>query len=125
MSKQLASDKIMLRQCDTSTVSIRAKLDALLAEDIPHDDIYGLVIPLLIQGKVRLESGQHSERLELADPSHRQVRSEAVRIFEEYLVARGIDNTAEGSVVAEGRGPRRVGETLSATVTQRIVIRGK
>ena len=107
----------MLRQGDTSTVSVSSILDALVAEDIPHDDIYGVVIPLLIQGKVRMECGQHSERLELADASHRQVRSEAVRIFEEYLVARGISSTAGGGAVVE--------ETLSASVTQRIVIRGR
>jgi len=125
MSKQLASDKIMLRQGDTSTVSVSAMLDALIAEAIPHDDIYGAVIPLLIQGKVRLESGAHSERLELADPSHRQARSEAVRIFEEYLVARGIVNTVGGDAVADVRGPRGIGEILSAEITQRIVIRGR
>jgi hypothetical protein len=69
-------------------LSLREKLDRLFDAGLEADDAYAVAIPLLMQGKVRLDIGERSERIELDDPGQRQTRPNAVRIFESYLALR-------------------------------------
>ena len=64
-----------------------------------RDDIYGLVIPLLMQGKVRIDLDGRSERLEMEDQSQRLQRSNAIQVFEEYLLVHRPEKPAAPSAV--------------------------
>ncbi len=95
MQPQIPSDKIKLRQRkfqgsstagEETTLTLSAKLDELFDAGYVRDDIYGLVIPLLMQGKVRIDLEDRSERLEMEDQSQRLQRSNAVQTFEDYLL---------------------------------------
>jgi hypothetical protein len=68
---------------------LTAKLDELFNSGYGRDDIFGIVIPLLMQGKIRVNLGKESERLELEDKDMKLQRSAAVQIFENYLERRG------------------------------------
>lgn len=104
MSSPTLSETIRLRQRKThgdspgpgeeTIVTLAEKLGELLTAGYQHDDIYGFVIPLLMQGKVRIDLEDRSERLEMEDQAQRLPRSEAVRAFEEYVSAHAL---AEGS----------------------------
>ena len=93
-----SSDSILLRQRkslagspvpgEETKVSLSEKLNELFAAGYERDDIYGLVIPLLMQGKVRIERGAGSERLEMEAPAQRLPRSNAVQVFDSYFAAR-------------------------------------
>lgn len=93
----VTSDTIRLRQRktaagsahagDETSVTLADKLQELLRAGYAHDDMYGFVIPLLMQGKVRIDLEGRSERLEIEDPGQKLPRTEAVRVFEEYLAA--------------------------------------
>ncbi|MBE2204936.1 MAG: hypothetical protein IAE94_11430 [Chthoniobacterales bacterium] len=95
MSSQIPSDKINLRLKkslgDSSSgevetlVTLSNKLTELFGAGYVQDDIYGLVIPLLMQGKVRIDLEGRSERLEMEDPTQRFQRTNAIQVFEEYL----------------------------------------
>lgn len=95
MASPPLSDTIRLRQrksaggsdCsgDESIVTLAGKLSELFAAGYQHDDIYGFVIPLLMQGKVRIDLEDRSERLEMEDQSQRMPRSGAVRAFEDLV----------------------------------------
>ena len=97
MNPPVTSEAIRLRQRktaagssqagDETTVTLAEKLRELLEAGYAHDDIYGFVIPLLMQGKVRIDLEGRSERLEMEDASHKLPRTEAVRFFEDYLAA--------------------------------------
>ncbi len=97
MSFPTTSETIRLRQRKTAsgsansaeetTVTLADKLRELLTAGYQHDDIYGFVIPLLMQGKVRIDLEDRSERLEMEDEAQRMPRSEAVRAFEDYVAA--------------------------------------
>lgn len=94
-----SSARITLRQRKTlpgktvpepeTTVTLAGKLDELFKAGYEQDEIYGLVIPLLMQGKVRIDLEKRSERLELDEPDMKLPRSEAVKVFEDFLTARG------------------------------------
>lgn len=96
MQFQISSDKIRLRQRKSepgtlvdgneTMTTLSAKLDELFEAGYEKDDIYGLVIPLLMQGKVRIDLEGRSERLEMEDQSQRLQRSNAVQTFEDYLM---------------------------------------
>lgn len=93
-----SSDDIKLRQRkmlagssapgEETGTTLTAKLNELCDLGYEHDDIYGLVIPLLIQGKVRVELEGRSERLEMEDSGQRLPRTEAMRIFEDFIARR-------------------------------------
>lgn len=95
MQFQISTDKIRLRQRksqpgtlvdgDETITTLSSKLDELFAAGYEKDDIYGLVIPLLMQGKVRIDLEGRSERLEIDDQTQRMQRSDAIRTFEDYL----------------------------------------
>jgi hypothetical protein len=68
-------------------IVLSAKLEELFASGYERDEIYGLVIPLLMQGKVRLDLDNRFERLEMEDQSQRCQRSHAIQVFEDYLHA--------------------------------------
>ncbi|MFZ4775556.1 MAG: hypothetical protein ACOYM3_09350 [Terrimicrobiaceae bacterium] len=95
MQAIIASDKIQLRQKkflpgsppdgEESLLTLSSKLTELFEAGYVRDDIYGLVIPLLMQGKVRIDLEDRSERLEIEDHGQRFQRTQAVQIFEEYL----------------------------------------
>ncbi len=97
MQTLIQADQIMLRlkksmagndeHSQLSGIVLSAKLNQLFADGYAQDDIYGLVIPLLMQGKVHIDMDDRSERLEVADQSHRFQRSQAVQVFEDYLSA--------------------------------------
>ena len=118
-SPETICDKIHLRQSNPalppeerdSMVTLAQKIDDFAAEKISHDEIYGFVIPLLMQGKVRLDFENHSERLEMVDSSLRQTRTEAVRIFNHFFISRGYGSTSETA-----------GQEASSAETQRIII---
>lgn len=97
MQPPIPSDKIKLRQRksqgsttegEETTLTLSAKLDELFGAGYVRDDIYGLVIPLLMQGKVRIDLEDRSERLEMEDQSQRLQLSTAVQTFEDYLLFR-------------------------------------
>ena len=92
MSSLPEFDTIRLRcrasGAETETIeTLSQKLDELLQAGLENDDLFAVVIPLLMQGKVRLDVGDTSERLELDDPSLRQSRPNAIRLFELYRAA--------------------------------------
>lgn len=65
------------------------KLDAIFIDGYDQDDIFGMIIPLLMDGKVRLIfKGQSSERLELLSKWLHLPRSAAIAIFNEYISKR-------------------------------------
>ena len=98
MSPPPSSDTILLRQRKTpagnpvpgeeTTISLSEKLNELFAAGYERDDIYGLVIPLLMQGKVRIDREAGSERLEMEDAANRFPRSNAVQVFDSYFATR-------------------------------------
>lgn len=95
MQPPIPSDKIRLRlkrsvpgdepDSEESAVTLSVKLTELFGAGYVRDDIYGLVIPLLMQGKVRIDLDGRSERLELEDQSQKLQRSSAIQVFEDYL----------------------------------------
>ncbi len=95
MQAIIASDKVKIRQKkflpgsgpdgEESQLTLSSKLSELFKAGYVRDDIYGLVIPLLMQGKVRIDLEDRSERLEIEDHSQRFQRTNAVQVFEEYL----------------------------------------
>lgn len=96
MPALISSDKILLRQRksgdgnfageEESTLSLSEKLHELFGAGHEKDDIYGLVIPLLMQGKVRIDLEDRSERLEMDDQTQHMQRTNAVQVFEDYLM---------------------------------------
>ncbi|MFA7344982.1 MAG: hypothetical protein WC003_11810 [Terrimicrobiaceae bacterium] len=99
----IPSDKIKLRlkkslpgrlpDNEETTVTLSGKLDELFGAGYVRDDIYGLVIPLLMQGKVRIDIDDRSERLELENQAQKLPRSHAVQVFEDYLLVHQPDKT--------------------------------
>jgi len=97
MQALIPSDKIKLRlkkslpdeltDGEETATTLSNKLNELFGAGYVRDDIYGLVIPLLMQGKVRIDLDGRSERLELEDQNQRLPRSSAVQVFEGYLLA--------------------------------------
>lgn len=69
-------------------MTLAEKLDELFDDGYGSDDIFGVVVPLLMQGKVRIDIGDESHRLEIHDKSMICQRSLAIQIFEDYLAAR-------------------------------------
>jgi len=69
-------------------VTLSEKLEALFLAGYERDEVYGLAIPLLMQGKVRIDLEERSERLEVESQDLKFPRSEAVRIFEDFVSAR-------------------------------------
>ena len=96
MQDLIQSDKIMLRlkkslpggvaESEERSTTLSAKLNELFQAGYVRDDIYGLAIPLLMQGKVRIDIGDRSERLEMEDQSQKLPRSTAVQVFEDFLL---------------------------------------
>ncbi len=67
---------------------LSAKLNELFDSGYGKDDIFGIVIPLLMQGKIRVNRGNETERLEIEDQDLRLQRTAAIQIFENYLQTR-------------------------------------
>jgi len=98
MLSPTSPDQITLRQRMTlpgkgvpepeTRVALSEKLNELFAAGYEQDEIYGLAIPLLMQGKVRIDLEERTERLEIEDQDLRFPRSEAVKIFEDFVSAR-------------------------------------
>jgi hypothetical protein len=94
----ISADRIRLRQKRShlgqessplgATLTLSDKLNELFEHGYSRDDIFGVAIPLLMQGKIRIEIGDLSERLEMEDKSMICQRSTAVQVFEDYLAAR-------------------------------------
>jgi hypothetical protein len=96
MDKPINADSIRLRRkrsgerdpAPLTPLTLRQKLDRLFDQGFVQDDLFAMVVPLLMQGKVRLDIGNDSERLELEDQTLRQTRPHAIAVFEDYLGAR-------------------------------------
>ena len=96
MQVLIPSDKIKLRlkkslpgdlaDGEETAITLSDKLSELFGAGYARDDIYGLVIPLLMQGKVRIDIGERSERLEMEDQTQKLPRSTAVQVFEDFLL---------------------------------------
>jgi len=96
MQSPIPSDKIRLllkrslpgnpADGEESAITLSDKLSELFNAGYIRDDIYGLVIPLLMQGKVRIDLDDRSERLEMEDQSQKLQRSGAIQVFEDYLL---------------------------------------
>lgn len=70
-------------------IPLAARMDALLASGYELDDLLGLVVPLLMEGKVRLDlDGGGTERMELDSQTLRLPRPAAIAIFEQYAAER-------------------------------------
>lgn len=69
-------------------MTLSEKLEELFGAGYEQDEVYGLAIPLLMQGKVRIDLEERSERLEVESQELKFPRSEAVRIFEDFVSAR-------------------------------------
>ena len=66
-------------------LSLASRMDSLLSAGYEMDDVLGLIVPLLLEGKVRLDlDGGGSERMEMASEWLRIPRPAALAIFEEY-----------------------------------------
>lgn len=99
MQPPIPSDHIRLRQRKTlastsapgeeSGVTLSEKLREFFAAGYERDEIYGVVIPLLMQGKVRVDLEGRSERLELEDPGQILQRSGAIQAFEDFVLVYG------------------------------------
>lgn len=110
MQPPTTSDKIRLRQKksrpgdplggEETILSLSAKLSELFEAGYVKDDIYGLVIPLLMQGKVRIDLEACSERLEMEDQNQRLPRSNAIQVFEDYLLVCRPQKTATSAAPA-------------------------
>jgi len=83
LKKSLPGD---LGNGEETSITLTTKLDELFRAGYATDDIYGLVIPLLMQGKVRIDLDGRSERLEMEDQNQKLTRSSAVQIFEDFLL---------------------------------------
>ena len=96
MQPLIPSDMIKLRlrrshpgdlaEGEETATTLSDKLNELFGAGYARDDIYGLVIPLLMQGKVRIDLDGRSERLEMEDQSQKLPRSSAVQVFEDFLL---------------------------------------
>ena len=65
-------------------ISLASRLDALIAAGYELDDLLGLTVPLLMEGKVRLDlDGGGMERMEMVSQL-RLTRPAAIAIFEKY-----------------------------------------
>lgn len=117
MTETISSDRIHLRQRNTTenapqagaehVLTLTEKLNELFGKSYQKDDIYGMIIPLLMQGKVRVDLDDQSERLELEDQTHRQTRSEAIHVFEQYLQAYGHGATGSNMEATQRVSMRR------------------
>jgi len=96
MQAPLPTDRINLRlkkslpgdlaDGEETSITLSNKLNELFRSGYAKDDIYGLVIPLLMQGKVRIDLDGRSERLEMEDQTQKLPRTSAVQIFEDFLL---------------------------------------
>ena len=96
MQSLISSDNIKLRlkkslpggleDGEETPTTLSSKLSELFGAGYVRDDIYGLVIPLLMQGKVRIDLDGRSERLEMEDQCQKLPRSSAVQVFEDFLL---------------------------------------
>ena len=69
---------------DEVHISLQARMDSLLASGYELDDLLGLTVPLLMEGKVRLDlDGGGMERMEMVSQL-RLARPAAIAIFEKY-----------------------------------------
>lgn len=103
MPSVLSTETISLRQKrgsvnggtphEESSVLLSAKLSELFTAGYERDEIFGIVIPLLMQGKIRINRGNDTERLEIEDKDLRLQRTAAIQIFENYLLTRDIKST--------------------------------
>ena len=110
MQGLIPSDKIMLRlkksvpggsaESEETSTTLSAKLNELFDAGYIRDDIYGLVIPLLMQGKVRIDIDDRSERLEMEDQNQKLPRSNAVQVFEDFLLVYRPEKTS-GTRIAQ------------------------
>ena len=95
MQSVVQADKIRLRLKksapgdlaggEETATTLSVKLNELFDAGYVRDDIYGLVIPLLMQGKVRIDLKDRSERLEMEDQTQKLQRSNAIQVFQDYL----------------------------------------
>ncbi|MEI8313536.1 MAG: hypothetical protein WCH98_22535 [Verrucomicrobiota bacterium] len=110
MQVLIPSDKIKLRlkkslpgdlaDGEETAITLSDKLSELFGAGYARDDIYGLVIPLLMQGKVRIDLDDRSERLELADQNQKLPRSSAVQVFEDFLLVYRPEKPGEARAVS-------------------------
>ena len=96
LKKSLPGD---LAEGEETATTLSDKLNELFGAGYIRDDIYGLVIPLLMQGKVRIDLDGRSERLEMEDQNQRLQRSNAVQVFEDYLLAYRPEKSAGATAV--------------------------
>ena len=99
LKKSLPGD---LAEGEETATTLSNKLNELFGAGYIRDDIYGLVIPLLMQGKVRIDLDGRSERLEMEDQTQRLPRSAAVQVFEDYLLAYRPKESAGATAVLSG-----------------------
>ena len=109
MQSLISSDNIKLRlkkslpggleDGEETPTTLSSKLNELFGAGYVRDDIYGLVIPLLMQGKERIDLDGRSERLEMEDQSQKLPRSGAVQVFEDYLLAYRLEKSAAAPAV--------------------------
>ena len=109
MQALIPSDKIKLRlkkslpgdvaDGEETAITLSSKLSELFDAGYVRDDIYGLVIPLLMQGKVRIDLADRSERLEMEDQNQRLPRSSAVQVFEDFLLVYRPEKSAGATAV--------------------------
>ena len=109
MQSLISSDNIKLRlkkslpggleDGEETAITLSSKLSELFGAGYVRDDIYGLVIPLLMQGKVRIDLDDRSERLEMEDQNQRLPRSSAVQVFEDFLLVYRPEKSAGGTAV--------------------------
>lgn len=70
-------------------ISLATKMDVLLSQGYEMDDLLGLAIPLLMEGKVRMDLDDGgSERMEMDSELLRFPRPAATAIFEEYAASK-------------------------------------
>ncbi len=113
MSSALSTDAISLHQkrgtlgtggpqAETSMM-LSVKLDELFKEGYGRDEVFGIAIPLLMQGKIRVNRGNDTERLEIEDKDLRLQRTAAIQVFENYLLSRELESTVPTIILPHSR----------------------
>jgi hypothetical protein len=67
-------------------ITLQQKMDDYVEKiggDSPH--LFGIIVRLLTQGKVRVDFRYYTERIELKNPEDKINRSQAIELFDDYL----------------------------------------
>ncbi|MEM9445755.1 MAG: hypothetical protein AAGA18_10435 [Verrucomicrobiota bacterium] len=97
----------------TNTIYLSQKIDEFIFK-LGYTSVHtvGILLQLLIDGKIRITYKNHTERLELVDDKHLMNRRDALDMFEKYIAkCQGNQDLTEADDVSE-----------KAYMTQKIIV---